>query len=82
MPNGLVQRIEDGSFIPPDPGNTDWQRYQEFLKSGGVPESAAPVTNPQRSISDGQLAGVLIAKGVITQEDVSAAIEAVDAEPS
>lgn len=38
-----VQRIADGAWIPPDPGNTDWKIYQIWLTGGGVPDPFVPL---------------------------------------
>lgn len=37
----VIQRIEDGAFIPADEGNRDWQAYQTWLSAGNTPEPAA-----------------------------------------
>ena len=39
-----VIRLSDGAFIPPDPENADWRRYQDWLADGGVPEPAEAST--------------------------------------
>jgi hypothetical protein len=33
----IVLRVEDGSYIPPDPRNSDYQAYQEWLGAGNQP---------------------------------------------
>jgi len=35
--NGVYK---DGSFIPFDPANTDYQAYLKWVEAGGVPEAA------------------------------------------
>jgi len=33
----FVRRLSDDAVIPPDPGNRDWQEYQEWLAKGNAP---------------------------------------------
>jgi len=36
----VVKRIEDNTFIPFDPANTDYQEYLKWLDEGNTPEPA------------------------------------------
>jgi len=33
----LIYRIQDNTWIPNNPENTDWQAYQEWLAAGNTP---------------------------------------------
>ena len=35
-----ILRVQDNTFIPVDPDNTDYQAYLKWLEEGNVPESA------------------------------------------
>jgi hypothetical protein len=35
-----ILRIADNAFIPPDPANTDYAAYLEWVKAGNTPEPA------------------------------------------
>jgi hypothetical protein len=41
--DGMIQRDEDGAFIPFDPANVDYQKYLAWLDEGNEP---TPYTSP------------------------------------
>ena len=36
-----ILRIADNAFIPPDPANTDYAAYLQWVEQGGMPEPAS-----------------------------------------
>jgi hypothetical protein len=38
--DSFVKRLSDGASIPPDPANTDYAAYLEWVEQGGTPEPA------------------------------------------
>ena len=40
-----ILRLEDNAFIPPDPANTDYAAYLQWLEAGNMPEPA-PIPEP------------------------------------
>tara|TARA_B100000242_G_scaffold141997_1_gene100995 strand:+ start:1750 stop:1923 length:174 start_codon:yes stop_codon:yes gene_type:complete len=40
-----IIKIEDGSTIPFDPANTDYQEYLQWIEEGNTPEPADEVDN-------------------------------------
>ena len=42
-----ILRLADNAHIPPDPGNTDYREYLDWLEAGNTPEpAAAPLPPP------------------------------------
>jgi hypothetical protein len=35
--NAYIIRDQDGAYIPPDPGNADYQEYLDWLNKGNEP---------------------------------------------
>ena len=40
--NGTITRISDGAHVPPDPRNSDYTAYKEWVDEGNTPEDADP----------------------------------------
>jgi hypothetical protein len=41
-----ILRTSDGAFIPPDPANTDYAAYLEWVEAGNTPEPAPEPVAP------------------------------------
>ena len=41
-----IQRLTDNAFIPPDPANTDYQQYLEWVSQGNEPLPPDPIPEP------------------------------------
>jgi hypothetical protein len=49
----MIQRDEDGAFVPFDDGNRDYQEYKAWLDEGNEPTPAtAPQASPEAAIAD------------------------------
>lgn len=42
-----ILRLTDNAFIPPDPANTDYAAYLEWVEAGNTPEPAPEPPAPQ-----------------------------------
>jgi hypothetical protein len=40
LPRNVVLKVNDNTFIPFDPANTDYQEYLKWLAEGNTPEPA------------------------------------------
>ena len=54
-----IERLSDGAWIPPDPVNLDYQKYQDWLKKGNTPQAADPDPVVVPSAKDTAKAAVL-----------------------
>lgn len=71
-----ILRTEDNAFIPPDPDNTDYQKYLAWMAEGNTPDPADPVPVASPQISPRQIRMALTQLGLRTQ--VEAAVAAGD----
>ena len=44
--NTTILRLADNAFIPPDPANTDYAAYLEWVEAGNTPEPAPEPVAP------------------------------------
>lgn len=70
LPGGGVRRF-DGSAIPPDPSNQDWQSYLAWLATGNQPDPAPTDRPAPRDPSLTALLGLLQAKGILSAADAA-----------
>lgn len=80
-----IIRLADGAYIPvteaggciaADQDGADGRALAAWLAAGNRPETAVPMPTMPKSLSDGNLAAVLVKKGVLAQADVDSAIAA------
>ena len=42
LPGKIIRRLSDGANIPPDPSNTDYAAYLEWVAKGNTPTEWTP----------------------------------------
>jgi len=59
-----ILRLADNAFIPPDPANTDYQTYLEWVAAGNTPEPAPEPLAPVQLTTEQKLeaAGLTVAE--------------------
>lgn len=77
LESGLIQRVDDGAYIPQDPDNADYQAYLAWCEAGNVaqPEPPPEDTVPQ-SVTAAQGGIALIRAGLMNA--VQAVVDAAD----
>jgi hypothetical protein len=63
----VILRLADNTFIPPDPANTDYTAYLEWLAAGNAPDPYVPPEKPPEPTFKDKLATL-----GITIEDLKA----------
>jgi len=63
----------DGVDAPNEPGNADWERYQDWLKEGNTPDPADPAPVLVKVLTPDGLAALLETKGVLSSAEIEAA---------
>ena len=59
-----ILRLADNAFIPPDPANTDYREYLEWVEAGNTPKPA-PIVEPPAPLTTEQkleAAGLTVAE--------------------
>jgi hypothetical protein len=51
-----ILRLTDNAFIPPDPANTDYQGYLEWVSQGNEPLPPDPIPEPEPLTPEEKLA--------------------------
>jgi hypothetical protein len=64
-----ILRLADNAFIPPDPANTDYAAYLEWVAAGNTPEPAPEPPVPQELTVQEKLASA-----GITLDELKAAL--------
>jgi hypothetical protein len=59
-----ILRLADNAFIPPDPANTDYAAYLEWVEAGNTPEPAPEPAAPVELTTEQKLeaAGLTVAE--------------------
>ena len=59
-----ILRLADNACIPPDPANTDYAAYLQWVEQGGIPEPA-PIPEPPVELTPAEK---LAASGLTVEE--------------
>jgi len=59
-----ILRLEDNAFIPPDPANTDYAAFLEWVEAGNTPDPAPEPVAPVELTTEQKLeaAGLTVAE--------------------
>jgi hypothetical protein len=62
--SNCILRLADNAFIPPDPANTDYAAYLQWVEQGGTPEPAPEPVAPVELTTEQKLkaAGLTVAE--------------------
>ena len=62
--NDTILRLADNAFIPQDPANIDYQKYQDWLAEGNTPDPAPELPTPPVLTTEEKLnaAGLTVAE--------------------
>jgi hypothetical protein len=62
--SATILRLADNAFIPPDPANTDYAAYLEWVEAGNTPEPAPEQPAPVELTTEQKLeaAGLTVAE--------------------
>jgi hypothetical protein len=60
----FIERLADNAFIPPDPANTDYAAYLEWVEAGNMP-GPAPIVAPPAPLTPAEK---LAASGLTVEE--------------
>ena len=67
QPDGSVQRLADGAFVPASMDNRDWQEFQAWLADGNTAQAAdpAPARPTQRQAMDHRMSANLLFRALV-----------------
>ena len=76
--NDTIIRTNDGASIPPDPANSDFAEYLEWVEEGNTPEAADPIPDPtwlekrQANVAGGGYGAVTEQLEIIGEQGITA----------
>lgn len=69
----MIIRLDDGAFIPPDPANTDYRNYLEWVAAGNTAQPADVVSNVPLQVTMRQARLALLQSNLLSQVDTAIA---------